>query len=53
MKLKEIGDKLLFGGGIIPEQDSQKLRKMGVGRLFAPGTTSQDIVEYINASLGE
>ncbi len=47
MKEKGLDDVLLFGGGIIPEEDKQKLYEMGVGRLFGPGTPTQEIVEYI------
>src|ERR1700749_4941907 len=38
MKEKEMTDVLLTGGGIIPEDDIETLNKMGVGKLFAPGT---------------
>ena len=44
---KELKDVLLTGGGIIPEEDMEKLKKMGVGRLFGPGANTQDIVIYI------
>jgi methylmalonyl-CoA mutase C-terminal domain/subunit len=47
MKEKNLTDVLLTGGGIIPEEDSQKLREMGVGKLFAPGTATTDISTYI------
>jgi methylmalonyl-CoA mutase C-terminal domain/subunit len=40
-------DVLLTGGGIIPEDDIEALQKMGVGRLFTPGTPSRSFVEYI------
>ena len=40
-------DVLLTGGGIIPEQDMQALRQMGVGKLFAPGTPTAEIASYI------
>jgi len=43
-----IGDVLLTGGGIIPDEDIAQLQKMGIGRLFAPGSTSKDFVEYIH-----
>lgn len=47
--LKEQGadHMLLTGGGIIPEEDIEALRKMGVGRLFGPGTPTSDAVDYI------
>lgn len=47
MKEKEMGDVLLTGGGIIPEEDMDKLREMGVGDLFAPGTPTAEIAKYI------
>lgn len=49
--LKERGADsiLLIGGGIIPEQDAEKLKAMGIGRLFGPGTNTSEIVEYIES----
>ncbi len=47
MREKEMDDVLLTGGGIIPEDDMKQLNEMGVGRLFAPGTTTADIATYI------
>lgn len=47
MKQKGLQDVLLTGGGIIPESDMLKLKEMGVGELFAPGTTMASIVTYI------
>ena len=49
MKEKGMDDVLLTGGGIIPEDDMQSLRSLGVGQLFAPGTSTQDIVDYITS----
>ena len=49
MKAKGLNDVLLTGGGIIPEIDMKVLREMGVGQLFAPGTSTAEIVSYINA----
>jgi len=48
MKAKGMEDVLLFGGGIIPQKDIQELRSMGVGELFTPGTTTEDIVRYLH-----
>lgn len=48
--MKERGmeeDVLLTGGGIIPKEDMEALGAMGVGRLFGPGTNTQQIVSYI------
>jgi methylmalonyl-CoA mutase C-terminal domain/subunit len=47
MREKGMNDVLLTGGGIIPEQDMKELNAMGVGQLFAPGTTTGDIATYI------
>lgn len=47
MKEKEMNDVLLTGGGIIPDEDMDELHKIGVGKLFPPGTSTSTIVEYI------
>jgi methylmalonyl-CoA mutase C-terminal domain/subunit len=39
---------LLFGGGIIADQDMATLRDMGVGALFTPGASTQEIIDYLN-----
>ncbi len=47
MKEKGLDDVLLFGGGIIPEEDAKKLQEMGVGKIFGPGTPTEETVKYI------
>jgi len=47
MKEKGMDDILLTGGGIIPEDDMKQLNEKGVGQLFAPGTATSDIADYI------
>ena len=47
MKEKNVDDILLFGGGIIPEEDLKKLTGQGVGKLFTPGATTSEIIEYL------
>ena len=47
MKEKGMTDVLLTGGGIIPDDDMKLLNDMGVGKLFAPGTTTTTIADYI------
>ena len=47
MKEKKMNDVLLTGGGIIPEDDMKALNDSGVGKLFAPGTPTSEISEYI------
>jgi methylmalonyl-CoA mutase C-terminal domain/subunit len=45
------GEILLFGGGIIPDEDKEKLEAMGIGRLFQPGTPTAQIVTYLQETL--
>jgi methylmalonyl-CoA mutase C-terminal domain/subunit len=40
-------DILITGGGIIPEDDIAALKKMGIGRLFTPGASSEEFIAYI------
>lgn len=47
MKEKKMDDVLLTGGGIIPDDDMEKLNKLGVGKLFAPGASTSSIANYI------
>lgn len=47
MKEKKMDDVLLTGGGIIPEDEIKSLNKMGIGKLFSPGTTTTEIADYI------
>jgi methylmalonyl-CoA mutase C-terminal domain/subunit len=49
MQQKGLTDVLLFGGGIIPEEDMKQLKQLGVGELFTPGASTIDIVKYIRA----
>jgi methylmalonyl-CoA mutase C-terminal domain/subunit len=47
MREKGLKDVLLTGGGIIPREDMEALRKQGVGDLFGPGTTTGAIIDYV------
>ena len=47
MKEKGLNDVLLTGGGIIPEEDIEELKKMGIGELFTPGAPTTAIADYI------
>jgi methylmalonyl-CoA mutase C-terminal domain/subunit len=45
------GDVVVFGGGIVPREDTEALAKLGVARIFTPGTSTKDIVEWIETDL--
>ncbi len=47
LKEKKMGDVVVFGGGIIPDDDIPFLRKKGVDRVFTPGTPLKEIVDYV------
>ncbi|HLN91121.1 MAG TPA: cobalamin B12-binding domain-containing protein [Patescibacteria group bacterium] len=51
LREKKMGDVVLFGGGIIPDEDIPKLVKKGVDRVFTPGTPIQEIVDYVNGRI--
>lgn len=53
MKKDGIGDRLLTGGGIIPEQDISSLKEKGVGQLFGPGTSLQTTIDYVEGWVKE
>lgn len=53
MKEKGLDDVLLTGGGIIPDKDMQHLNKLGVGKLFPPGTDTAEIISYITSYVKE
>jgi methylmalonyl-CoA mutase C-terminal domain/subunit len=44
---EEVDDILITGGGIIPEGDMEELYKLGIGKLFGPGTPLTEIINYI------
>ena len=45
MKKNKVEDVLLVGGGIIPKKDVTRLEKLGVGKLFGPGTPVQETID--------
>ena len=46
-------DILITGGGILPREDMDELQKRGIGKLFGPGTTTTELVEYIQGWFAE
>ncbi|MBV8194863.1 MAG: cobalamin B12-binding domain-containing protein [Candidatus Dormibacteraeota bacterium] len=53
--LRERGaeDIVVFGGGIIPESDVEALNKMGVDKVFTPGTSLDEAVRYVKERFGK
>ena len=47
MNSKKLDNVLLIGGGIIPKRDIKNLEKLGVGKLYGPGTPVNDTIDYI------
>jgi methylmalonyl-CoA mutase C-terminal domain/subunit len=52
LKEADAGDITVFGGGIIPKADIVDLERMGVAKIFTPGATTQEIVEWVHNTLG-
>lgn len=48
LKKESAEDILLFGGGIIPDDDRNELLKIGVAEVFGPGTSTDDVIGYLN-----
>jgi methylmalonyl-CoA mutase C-terminal domain/subunit len=44
-------DVVVFGGGIIPDEDAEELKRQGVAAIFKPGTSTKDIVAWIERDL--
>ena len=51
LKQNKIDDVLVLVGGIIPDQDIDALKKLGVAAIFQPGTAMDDIVKFIRANV--
>ncbi len=51
MKKNRMTDVLLCGGGIIPPDDAEELSRMGVGRLFGPGSNTREIIGYLEEEI--
>ena len=51
MKAKDAADILLFGGGIIPDDDKDQLQKLGVAQIFTPGAPTLDAIEWLRKTI--
>jgi methylmalonyl-CoA mutase, C-terminal domain len=53
LKEKDAEDVVVFGGGIIPEADIPELERLGVRKIFTPGASMAEIVEWVRANVGQ
>ena len=51
LRARGAGDVTVFGGGIVPKDDLAKLAAAGVARVFTPGTTTQEIIDWIEGNV--
>jgi methylmalonyl-CoA mutase C-terminal domain/subunit len=51
MKKRGANDILLFGGGIIPDDDKEELEKLGVAKVFTPGAPTEEAIEYLRKAI--
>lgn len=51
LKERDASDIVVFGGGIIPEGDIPPLTELGVAKVFTPGATTTEIVEWVRANV--
>jgi methylmalonyl-CoA mutase C-terminal domain/subunit len=51
LKENEADDVVLFGGGIIPDEDIPELERAGVAKVFTPGATMDEIVAWVRQNV--
>jgi methylmalonyl-CoA mutase, C-terminal domain len=52
LRERDATDIVVFGGGIVPEADMPELTQMGVAKVFTPGATTGDIINWVRENLG-
>jgi methylmalonyl-CoA mutase, C-terminal domain len=52
MRERGVDDVVVFGGGIIPDEDIPELARMGVARIFTPGASTGEIVDWVREHVG-
>jgi methylmalonyl-CoA mutase C-terminal domain/subunit len=52
LKAQGASDVVVFGGGIIPDEDIVELKKLGVAKIFKPGVSTQEIGQWVSENLG-
>jgi methylmalonyl-CoA mutase C-terminal domain/subunit len=53
LREKDADDVVVFGGGIIPDADIGELERIGVRKVFTPGASMHEIVEWVRANVGQ
>jgi methylmalonyl-CoA mutase C-terminal domain/subunit len=53
LRSRDMGDILVFGGGVIPDADARALREQGVGNIFGPGSSLKSICAWLEESLDQ
>ncbi|MDQ1713655.1 MAG: isobutyryl-CoA mutase small subunit [Frankiaceae bacterium] len=53
LKERDATDIVVFGGGIVPAADIPELAALGVAKIFTPGATTTEIIEWVRANVGE
>jgi methylmalonyl-CoA mutase C-terminal domain/subunit len=51
LKKQGLSDVMVFAGGIVPEEDVDEMKKLGIKEIFGPGTTTDSIVQYVRGNL--
>ncbi len=52
LREREVDDVVVFGGGIIPDEDMPELQRLGVAKVFTPGATTTEIVDWVRSNVG-
>jgi methylmalonyl-CoA mutase, C-terminal domain len=51
LQVRGAGDIVVFGGGIVPKEDLPKLEQIGVARIFTPGASTHEIIDWVESYL--
>jgi len=51
LKKQDLTDVMVFAGGIVPEEDIDEMKKLGIKEIFGPGTTTDAIIQYVRDNL--
>jgi methylmalonyl-CoA mutase C-terminal domain/subunit len=51
LRQRDLGDTLVFGGGVIPDADARMLREQGVAEIFGPGSSLKAIARWLEEAL--